>query len=359
MLSPRIIGIVQCKDEWGLIGVAITHALISHVDEVHVIDDGSSDRSAAGFDHLRLLWGDRLRVHHLQLAGFHQEAVTNTVISLIAPSERDWIYVFDADEFLLTDDGRPLRALIDALDPEVGTIVYPLDNFIAPADFDPDRLSAYRALHFRAMPTAAYDFRSNQAAIREGRATFFDVPFLTKVIYRYSERIRIKAGSHNLLTIGREAASARPEGLRGGHLPFPALDRLERKARMGEHYVRSGRRPSQGWQNRLIYELREEGQLDWFWQRHSIGRDRADEANPAHDRDDRLTVALEPALATLARHFGSDDLRMIGDMPLDGRTFGQSSVPLGDVVRVVRTLQAHSDHLIDYAQLLRKQLDQR
>src|SRR5262249_35853313 len=87
IVGPRIIGIVQCKDEWGLIGVAISHALANHVDEVHVIDDGSNDRSAAGFEHLERLWGDRLHIHHLDLPGFYQEAVTNTVISMIAPSE--------------------------------------------------------------------------------------------------------------------------------------------------------------------------------------------------------------------------------------------------------------------------------
>jgi hypothetical protein len=69
--SPsRIVGILQCKNEWALSAVAITHALLHHADEVLVVDDSSTDRSRAGLARLCERWPGRLRVVHLRSDAF-------------------------------------------------------------------------------------------------------------------------------------------------------------------------------------------------------------------------------------------------------------------------------------------------
>jgi hypothetical protein len=105
----KIVGIVFAKNEWGLIVVSISHALINHVDEVYVVNHASTDQTFNGLNHLKKLWGERLHIITINNIGFFQEEATNTIIQISKKSNPDWIYVFDADEFLLADESTSLK----------------------------------------------------------------------------------------------------------------------------------------------------------------------------------------------------------------------------------------------------------
>ena len=62
MRIPLIHGLVMARNEWPLLEVAVTHALVHHVDMVHVLDHASTDGTPAGLARLRREWGDRLEV---------------------------------------------------------------------------------------------------------------------------------------------------------------------------------------------------------------------------------------------------------------------------------------------------------
>jgi hypothetical protein len=346
MPDQKIIGIVQCRNEWGLIAVAVSYALLNHVDEVYVLDDASSDQTASGMRQLQSLWGSRLHVLRTEDIGFRQEAMINTIINLAGRSRPDWVYVFDADEFLLAKHGDTLRTIVSGLNENVIALNYPLENFISTRNFNPNYLDDYRKLRYRSTPTMSYQPEMIYNQIYNGKATFFDVPFPPKVIFRYSELTRLKEGAHSIEYFGDSAKGRFEDRIAAAHVTLSARSRLQTKARQGEFFVKQGLPKEHGWQCQLIYQLESESRLDWFWNRHSIEQNGQD-ANgaPAHAIDERFVKALEPTLRFLAEAFGSADIGCLSGTPMEASRGEETMVSLHEVMLLTGVLQRKTDRL--------------
>jgi len=343
----RVVGVVQCKNEWGLIAMSVSHALLQHVDAVWVLDDGSSDQSAAGYELLAQQWGDRLKVLHLESIGFEQEAITNTLVQLSVLGEQpDWVYPFDADEFLVLDDGASLRELLSSQPADVDEVRYSVKNFVSPRDFDENKISDYRRQRFQSIARRVASIQTKEREIREGTATFFDFGFMSKVVFRVRTNVRLDRGSHSTKIFGRAKVSVSAPTMRAVHLPMLSRARVERKAQQGKAHMDVGAPGGRGWQNQFIYKQQQLGKLDEFWIQHSI--------DPSDVTDAVVETALfsdsiKETVDVVTALVGSDDLLAPAGKKLPSRRAAQTVVGLADVVRVGHAFQAHTTALLHEA----------
>ena len=343
----RVIGVVQCKNEWGLIAMSVSHALLNHVDAVWVLDDGSSDQSAAGYELLSKKWGNRLTVIHLDSIGFEQEAITNTLVQLAVLREQpDWVYPFDADEFLILDDGASLRELLLDQPDNVDEVRYTVKNFVSPTDFDENRISDYRRQRFQSKALRVASIQTKEHEIRDGTATFFDFGFMSKVIFRAQSNVRLDRGSHSTKIFGRAKVSVSATTVRAVHLPMLSRARVERKAQQGKAHLDVGAPGGRGWQNQFIYKQQQTGKLDEFWIQHSINP--ADVPNSVVETS-VFSDAIEATIGVVTSLVGSDDLLAPAGGKLPSRRAVQTEVGLADVVRVGLAFQAHTSSLLHKA----------
>lgn len=348
----KVIGVVQCKNEWGLIAMSVSYALVNHVDAVWVLDDGSSDQSAAGYALLKKQWGDRLTVIQLDSIGFEQEAITNTLIQLAVLSEKpDWIYPFDADEFLVLDGGRSLRELLAEQPKSVDEVRYAVKNFVSPRDFNENSLADYRRQQFRSKAVRVASIGTKEREIAAGTATFFDFGFMSKTVIRALPNNRLDRGSHSSKVFGRDKVSVTSETMRAVHLPMLTRQRIDRKARQGKAHIDAGAPGGRGWQNQFIYQQEQLGLLDQFWEQHSI--------DPT-DVPDSVVVtslfsdAIDSTIALLTTEWGTDNVMAPHGKTLPSGRAPQTTVGLDDVVRVSFAFQEHTNALLRRGNLDRR-----
>ena len=141
----------MARNEWPLLAVSVSHVLREHADQVWVLDHASNDDSEKGLALLSSIWGDRLKVVRIPDAPYFQAAATNLLLSIIDPAPETWIYVFDADEFLLTNGTSPLKDVLKAIAPGIDTVRYEVPNWLAPTDFDETVFQGYARIRFRAV----------------------------------------------------------------------------------------------------------------------------------------------------------------------------------------------------------------
>ncbi|MCX5928016.1 MAG: glycosyltransferase [Cyanobium sp. LacPavin_0920_WC12_MAG_63_22] len=303
--QPRVIGLLAVRDEWPLAAVALVHALLHHVDAVVVLDHASRDATPAGLALLKAsALGERIQLLHLDSANYRQEAFMNAMVEVSQAWEPDWIYPFDADEFLLAPGG--LKALLASLPEQLLAVHYQLENWISTPDFDESDLDGYLNLQIRSLPDLPMPpvmEPSMVQAIAEGQTNYFRRPFGGKVIFRNTTTAWLEAGSHSLRPFLRsQSLLAHRTHLRGAHLPLLSRVRLHRKAAMGRRHQQAGAPSSFGWQNQMLARLEQQGRLDEFWSRHALDPD--DDTAITSDglrtcRDPDLAEALSPTISLL------------------------------------------------------------
>ena len=302
---PRVVGLLAVRDEWPLAAVALVHALLHHVDAVVVLDHASRDATPAGLALLKAsALGERIQLLHLDSEAFRQEAFMNAMVEVSQAWAPDWIYPFDADEFLLAPGG--LKALLASLPEQLLAVHYPLENWISTPDFDDSDLDGYLNLQIRSLPDLAMPpvmEPSMVQAIAEGQTNYFRRPFGGKVIFRNTTTAWLEAGSHSLRPFLRsQSLLAHRTHLRGAHVPLLSRVRLNRKAAIGRRHQQAGAPSSFGWQNQMLAHLEQQGRLDEFWSRHALDPD--DDTAITSDglrtcRDPVLAEALRPTISLL------------------------------------------------------------
>ncbi len=287
-------GFIQARDEWPLLGWSVAHALEAHVDRVNVLLHASNDGSRAGLDRMAACWPGRLVVWEYPDGAYRQEASMNALLALAGPAPDDWVYVFDADEFMLGTPGAGLREAVASLPPQASVLRYTVQNWLAPYDLDDLEVADILRVCHRSVPS---DFRLLPPdlagdEVGAGYANFLDMPFADKVVFRWKDNVWVHAGAHAVSGAGEEVA-VKPDSLRAAHLPFPGRRRLLLKAEQGRNLREGGFPPWHGWQSQLLALLEEDddGGLDRFWATHSIGIEAAG-LTPVVVKDDALSSAL-------------------------------------------------------------------
>jgi hypothetical protein len=302
--TVKIAGIIVAHNEWPLLGISIAHAMENVVDEVWVLDHNSTDETAAGLRRLQNLWGEyRFHIVRANTVGFYQEALTNLMVQMAYSSNPDWIYVFDADEFMLSDEGT-LRSVLMKLPADVAAVRYEVENFVSVSDFNDRLLSDYRRLRYRSVPSLFLDLDHETAIdeIQSGTLSFFDLIFRPKLIFRASQTAWVAAGAHSLRSDTQPKTLVVGRGeLRAAHFPLLSETRLLLRVSQGLEIQRAGFPLSHGWQSQMIYGLHKENRLKQFWAAHSL-QDR-EKSHPPHPwpvvEDDLFIRSIDRALNML------------------------------------------------------------
>jgi hypothetical protein len=301
--SGLVLGILLARNEWPLLGMCISHALTNHVDELLVIDHASTDETELGLKVLQSKWGSKLQIVKLAKGPLHHQALNLVTLEIIDRDRYSWVYHVDADEFLIVAEGKSLKALLTEMPIDVDIVRYPLFNYVAPRDFQESNFEQYKELTFRAKTDdkLTLDFEEMINAIMNFKASFFDIPFPSKVIYRTSVDSWPIAGCHALVGKSENDEFVLTEDLVfAAHLPFLTRDRLIRRADHGKEIREAGYSRDFAWQSQLVDEMRSLGQLDNFWASHSIDRKNWETENllPQAVRDERLVDTLVSTIST-------------------------------------------------------------
>jgi len=301
----EIHGIVLTRNDWGLLAVAISNAFL-HVEVIHVINHGSDDQTAHGLEILKEIWNERLKIYSTGSdVPYEQSLLTNMVASFAEIEGADWIYVFDSDEFLISKPGFSLKDELSKLNNEIVAVKYGLTNYISLFDFDKNNLQSYEKLIYKSIPTNNYNRKEAQNLVYKGELSFFDIPFPSKIIFRAKQNLIIGNGAHFTLWLPSNRSVVNFSMIDCAHLSFISRDILERKSQQGQYLIKMTR---PGWHLKLVYQLKLEGRLDWFWERHSIKKESDDTHNPRHTIDHAFAESIASPISVLREKFGGIDL---------------------------------------------------
>ena len=347
---PKVVGLMQAKNEWPLLALSISHALMYHVDEVYVLNHASADGSFEGLQRLQELWKGRIHVMNFHDEHYWQEASTNVLIVVTQSASPDWIYVFDSDEFLLTPGNRPLKEILDDVDPKYAAVCYEVQNWISTENFDETHLDHFRMLRYRSVPNLFLYMREEIYAdeILNGNLNFYDVPFPSKVIFRNDTASWLAAGAHALKSpTGVLTLDIGADELRVAHFPLLTGKRLELKARQGRLVIQDRFPAYHGWQNQMIYRFSQDDKLDQFWESHTITphNDSNDRTLPSYVIDDGFVQAIEPVLCLLEEGLDSRILQKNGEPDLSTGRSDDTQIPFRTAVQLTRKFQLIADSL--------------
>jgi hypothetical protein len=184
--------------------------------------------------------------------------------------------------------------------------------------------------------------------IYDGDATFFDIPFPSKVIIRFSNFLQITAGAHAARHFNGNIQGKHAKEIEAVHLTYPTKKRLLNKAESRKFLIKNKFPPSHGWQHQLVYKIAQEGRLDWFWEKHSISdKPTSKNLGPAHIIDRRFSEIITRTTDFLEKGFQSRDLSMIGDKTIENDRGNETKISISETIVLLETLQKQNAALID------------
>ena len=271
-MKTRILGLVMAKDEWPTLGIAITHALRIGLDHVAVLNHGSADDTQTGLQLLAERFPGQISIYYSDEISFHQEVMVTLLAKSACAESYDWVYVFDADEFLILEGEKSLRDFLGGIPADFGAVRYEIRQWLAPSDFKPEVISDLLRVVKRALPSVFIPKSSELVTplVEMSRLNFFDLTFESKLIIRSEFISVLSAGAHVVRAVNSPSEFVTPEhSIYVAHLPMRSRRQLEIKARQGEALVRFGFPPFHGWQSQMLYRISQRSGLDEFWTRHS------------------------------------------------------------------------------------------
>jgi hypothetical protein len=334
-MHSKIIGLTICKNNWALAAVSITYALVNHLDEVIVINHQSSDQTYYGLQELKKIWEDRIHIINLNEIDFLQSAIINSVLKTKIKNS-SWVYIFDSDEFLITKNEISLKSFLNQVDSSTSAIRYNINNYISVKNFNDFNLEDYKDLKFKAVITRdkfSKNPKENLLLLQEGMANFFEFPFPSKLIIRYSDDIIIGAGAHSVINfqsnktlyIGEEILSA-------AHFPFLTEKSLNSRAEHGLQLINLKFPKIHGWQNQLIYYFKAKNKLHQFWINHSLDQNIENEKNFKYIIDENFSIKIGSSLNLLKDKFKSNDLSKVNGSSINQGRSNESLVSFSCLV---------------------------
>ncbi len=291
----QVYGLLVARNEVDIIRTNVLYHLSLGLDQLLVVDNGSSD----GTDQvLRELSQKDPRVRWTRDEGLFYHARVATELAREAYREgADWVVPIDADEFWYAPGGN-FRSILE--ESEAGALRARLLNFFQRREQEessPDAL-----LHMtRRIREPVVTERGNRKLARElvesQRIGKLELE-LNKWISRPTAAIDINWGNH------------RVEGIAGGlkretheivclHAPIRSQTRLNGKAEVGERSEEAGStNPSEAWHVKRWRRLRDEGLLEQEWAANSYAGEFLDVYGVPHKTifDPALRDAVAPFL---------------------------------------------------------------
>jgi len=300
--NKKLLAAIIARNEWPLLGLAIAHALQNGADEVLVVDHDSNDETLRGIAQLQTEFPDQIFLALNHDANFRQAASMHLALANFGIDEFDWIYFFDADEFMIFDEGEDLKTLVEQVPERVLALRYAIENWLVPHQFRDDNIDQYMQINQRAQVNKEFSELS-QHHIKSCVSNYFDYPFLSKLIVRVAVASRLTAGSHRLVShYGEEQMEMEVDKVRVAHLPFVSYDKLLKRVEMAARERRAGFDKSHGW-SQMISDLHHQGNLEEFWSRHSISNATRQKrpGHPSFDYSEDFSTSIAKAVKTLKK----------------------------------------------------------
>jgi hypothetical protein len=264
----RVAGVSLVRDEEDIVALNVLFHLSIGIDEILVIDNGSSDSTPSILRRLAKRTG---RVRWSTDSGtYRQHELTTGLARQAARDGADWIMVIDADEFW-----QPSGALKQILAGTTASVLMvPIVNFIqrrAQRTRTPDQL-----LHMTRRVENPVGPVANTRHLVESRSiAFVEMEYPPKCIARASDSMDVHPGNHKIT--GVEGPQEATDAVRCLHAPLRSFEVLQAKVEQGRR-VEEARvfPPTGGWHVKRWRRLAREGELDAEWNANSYEGDALD-----------------------------------------------------------------------------------
>lgn len=252
---PRVVLVMQARDEADVIGRVLRWHLATGVDHAVVMDHESKDATP---DILSDLARDG-RVTHIRRSGLFAQAEMMTKLVRIAADQHgaEWVVPCDADEFW-TGSGTNLKEIFASAPYNI--IRVPTVNFIptqldSASQSDPVLRMQFKVPHPPKIPKLPYVLKRSQS----------------KVAFKVAGFREMAPGNHDV-----EVETPRP-GRHGPmlihHYPLRSKEHFFRKVIQGGAALEANKTlsPNEGYHWRRWYTIHKQGGLEREWDRLSLG----------------------------------------------------------------------------------------
>ena len=287
----KLFGVMMVRNEADILAVNLRHHFAQGVDQVLVVDNGSSDGTLGVLES----FAEDGRLHWIRDAGpYNQSDITTDLAREAGAMGADWVVPIDADEFWYAPQGTLKEVLRKAT---AAALKVSMTNFIqrrGQLTSTPDAL-----VHMIYRPEAADVPSENaQALFAAGKFSYVELGAYPKWIAKPAEQVLIAMGNHNVFHVpGAEEDCPEIQCL---HAPLRARSLWIAKAM--DHGARAeqlGLPEDQWWQARAWYRLAMRGSLDAEWRANSYEDECLDVKGELHPliRDTRLRDLVTPWIA--------------------------------------------------------------
>ena len=123
-MTCKILGYVITKNLWPTLGLSLVHAFRMGCQHVIVVNHQSTDATSSELEKFKSFFQNRLTIINLDLKQFLQETTKKIILSGFCGDLFDWIYVFDNDEFLLSQSEQSLPDILQSIPEDVDAVRY-------------------------------------------------------------------------------------------------------------------------------------------------------------------------------------------------------------------------------------------
>jgi glycosyltransferase involved in cell wall biosynthesis len=257
-----IVAVMMVRNEADIIRINLLYHLASGIDQVLVIDNGSTDQTAAILEE----FADTRRVHVFPRPGaFHQAETTTEFAREAFLRGAQWVLPTDADEFWHTPGGR----LRDILDDSAGAGALEVDvvNFVQDR-FQVGLSSRGLLTMTRRVPEPIGTSGDAAELVESGRVSFVECRYPPKHISRGSIALQIAQGNHAVC--GTDGPIRKTAAIVCLHAPLRSRAALEyQKVEQGRRVEEVNHYLQQAWHVRRWRRLSDEGGMDAEWAANS------------------------------------------------------------------------------------------
>jgi glycosyl transferase family 2 len=284
----RVAGVSLMRDEEDIVALNLLFHLSLGIDEILVIDNGSSDSTLSILRRLAKRTG-KVR-WSIDSGTYRQHELTTGLAREAARRGADWIMVIDADEFW--QPSKPLKQIL--VETAASVLMVPIVNFIqrrAQRTRSPDQL-----LHMtRRVESPVGPVADTRHLVESRSIAFVEMEYPPKCITRASDSMDIHPGNHKIT--GVEGSEETTNAVRCLHAPLRSFEVLRGKVEQGRR-VEEARvfPPTGGWHVKRWRRLAQEGELDAEWNANSYEGNALDVFGQPHALavDERLREAVGP-----------------------------------------------------------------
>jgi hypothetical protein len=262
----KVVGVMVVRNAAHLLGPVITfHRQMAGLDELLVVDNGSSDRTrqvlasvAAGDPGVR--WRE-------DSGSFRHGEILTDLARQAAADGATWVVPIDADEFWWTKVG-PLRNVLVATPPEIGAWICPVVQFAQRRWVRHSHPAVLLTMTHVAQPHGRFD--TAEDLVEAGEIGFVEMAYPEKVIVRASASVQFHDGSHSVA--GFEGVGRPSTDIELLHAPLPSREALIARADHGRRVAAVRPDLRSGWHVRRWARLAGEGRLGSEWSANATRR---------------------------------------------------------------------------------------